>query len=107
MNRCLAFKKHTSAFSFSSPPASAAVTGITDVRVTFFANESHATCFDHRLPPQGLSISASLGVHAAAAACGRMIEKGRWCSKARSRWPTIVYFGLWVGGIMPATPLRK
>jgi len=37
MNRCLGFKKHTYAFSFSSPPASAAVTGITDVSVIFFA----------------------------------------------------------------------
>ena len=44
-------------------------------------------------------------VHAAAAACGTRIENGRWCSKARSRWPTIVYFGLWVGGIIPATSL--
>jgi hypothetical protein len=47
MNRYLGFKKHTYAFSFSSPPASGAVTGITDVRVTFFANKSYGTYFDH------------------------------------------------------------
>jgi len=54
MNRCLGFKKHTYAFSFSSPPASAAVTGITDVSVIFFATNRTDSCrrdsrFQHRL----------------------------------------------------------
>jgi hypothetical protein len=31
---------------------------------------------------------------AAAATRGTVIMNGLWCSKARSRWPTIVYFGL-------------
>ena len=35
---------------------------------------------------------------AATATCGTVIVNGLWCSKARSRRPTIVYFGLWVGG---------
>jgi hypothetical protein len=43
----------------------------------------------------------------AAAARGKRTENGLWCSKARSRWPMIVYFGLWVGGIMLAISLRN
>ena len=46
-------------------------------------------------------------VQAAAATRGTVMENGLWCSKARSRWPTIVYFGLWVGGRKPAISLRK
>jgi len=38
---------------------------------------------------------------AATATCGTVIMNGLWCSKARSRWPTIIYFGLWVGGMKP------
>ncbi len=46
-------------------------------------------------------------VQAAAAMRGPLIEKGLWCSKTRSRRPTIVYFGLWVGGRKAAISLRK
>ena len=45
--------------------------------------------------------------HAATATCGTVIVNGLWCSKARSRRPTIVYFGLWVGGRKAAISLRK
>lgn len=36
----------------------------------------------------------TIGYVHAAAARGTVMENGLWCSKARSLWPTIVYFGL-------------
>ena len=122
------------AFSFSALQAGTAVISITEARVTlstvdhtepvsitaFLRNTHNAECAitscflllsprrrcrgrQPHAPEKGIMGQ----VHAAAAARGTIIENGRWRSKARSRWPTIVYFGLWVGGIIPAISLRK
>jgi len=56
--------------------------------------------------PRGRGVPGGY-VHAATATCGTTIENGFWCPNARSRWPTILYFGLWVSGMKLAISFRK
>lgn len=73
------------------------------IRHTSSSGHERALYYLLLVPPNnvgGAEFSRPLGKtnfvysQAAAATRGTVIVNGLWCSKARSRWPTIVYFGL-------------